>query len=140
MMPGSLQAVRHAVVVLVRDGDQMLFIERAKADSYPGYWSAVTGAMEPGESQMQACIREAQEEVGLMIRPVRKLFESMTRRAHFLLHWWECELAGSREVKPQESEVGDWRWLRPADAAGLALMFSDTRYFLQDVYPLLGPR
>lgn len=139
MIPEALQSIRHAVVVLVRDGDEMLFIERAKTDSYPGYWSAVTGSMEPGESQSEACIREAAEEVGLVVRPTRKLFESMTRRAHFLLHWWECALAGSRNVTPQESEVGAWKWMKPADATGLPLMFSDTRYFLREVYPLLRP-
>lgn len=138
-MPELPQAIRHAVVVLVRDGDEALFIERARTDSYPGYWSAVTGSMEPGESQHDACIREAAEEVGLTVKPTRKLFETMTRRAHFLLHWWECELVGSREVTPQQSEVGAWKWLKPAEAASLPLMFSDTRYFLREVYPLLNP-
>lgn len=138
-MPDTLPSVRHAVVVLVRDGDEMLFIERAKTDSYPGYWSGITGSIEPGESQQQACIREAMEEAGLAVKPARKLFESMTRRAHFLLHWWECELVGSREVTPQESEVGAWKWMKPAEAADLPLMFSDTRYFLREVYPLLNP-
>jgi 8-oxo-dGTP diphosphatase len=137
-MLDNLQSIRHAVVVLVRDGDEMLFIERAKTDSYPGYWSAVTGAIEPGESQHDACIREAAEEVGLTVKPARKLFESMTRRASFLLHWWECDLAGPRNVTPQPSEVGAWQWLSPARAADLPLMFSDTRYFLREVYPLLN--
>lgn len=138
-MPELPQAIRHAVVVLVRDGDDMLFIERAKTDSYPGYWSAVTGSMEPGESQHDACIREAAEEVGLTVKPTRKLFESMTRRAHFLLHWWECQLVGSREVTPQPTEVGAWKWLKPEQSVGLPLMFSDTRCFLALVYPLLNP-
>jgi 8-oxo-dGTP diphosphatase len=94
--------------------------------------------MEPGESQIQACVREAAEEVGLAVKPVRKLYESITRRAHFLLHWWECELVGPRNVTPQQSEVGAWQWLKPADAAQLPLMFSDTRRFLREVYPLLN--
>ncbi len=133
----SLQNVRHAVVVLVRDGDELLLIERAKTDSYPGYWSAITGSMEAGESQHDACIREAAEEAGLSVQPIAQVFESMTRRAHFVLHWWLCALQGSRQVTPQPEEVGAWQWLKPAAAADLPLMFSDTRYFLREVYPLV---
>lgn len=135
----DLKPVRHAVVVLVRDGAELLLIERARTDSYPGYWSAITGSMEPGESQHDACVREAAEEAGLRVKPVAKVFESMTRRAHFVLHWWLCELQGSRQVTPQPEEVGDWKWLKPGVAAELPLMFSDTRYFLREVLPQVCP-
>jgi 8-oxo-dGTP pyrophosphatase MutT (NUDIX family) len=134
-MPDTPRSLRHAVVVLIRDGDDVLMMQRAATDSYPGYWSSVTGSMEPGETQMQACIREAREEVGLEVRPVRKLWESMTRRAHFLLHGWECELVGPRTVKLDAAEVADCQWLPLQEAAGLPLMFSDTRYFLREVLP-----
>ncbi|MCC6466248.1 MAG: NUDIX domain-containing protein, partial [Planctomycetes bacterium] len=70
--------LRHAVVVIIEDGADTLLIERAKTDSYPGYWSAVTGSLEAGETQEQACVREAMEEVGLAVQPVRKLWESVT--------------------------------------------------------------
>jgi len=139
-MPDESIALRQAVVVLIRDGDALLIVQRAAADTYPGYWSSVTGALEPGETQAQACIREAREEVGLTVRPVRKLWESMTRRAHFLLHWWECELAGPREVNPDPGEVADWKWLPVEAAACLPLMFSDTRYFLREVLPAITAR
>lgn len=136
-MADQPQQVRHAVVVLIRDGDEVLMMQRAATDSYPGYWSSVTGSMEPGESQMQACIREAREEVGLEVRPVRKLWESMTRRASFILHGWECVLTGLREVRPDPAEVADFKWLKIEEASRLPLMFSDTRLFLREVLPLL---
>lgn len=131
------QPLRHAIVALIHDGDDMLVIERAAADTYPGYWSAVTGAMDDGETQQAACIREAREEVGLRIRPVRKVWESVTRRASFVLHWWQCELVGSREVKADPNEVGNWRWVREREVTALSPMFSDARWFHREIYPLV---
>ena len=92
--------LRHAIVAVIEDGDEVLIIERAPMDTWPGYWSSVTGSLEPGETQQHAIARECLEEVGLRVKPVRKLWESITRRAHFVLHWWQCELAGPREVRP----------------------------------------
>jgi hypothetical protein len=66
---------------------------------------------------------------------VRKLWESVTRRAHFVLHSWECELVGPRETKLDPAEVSDCKWMSTPDAANMPLMFSDTRYFLREVWP-----
>lgn len=131
-MSGTL---RQAIVAVIVDRGEVLVVERAAADTYPGYWSAITGSMEPGESQIQACIREAREEAGLEVRPLRKVWESTTRRAHFVLHWWVCELAGSRDVTPDPAEVADARWLPIDQAARMPLMFSDARFFLREVLP-----
>lgn len=129
------QPFRHAIVAVIEDGDELLFIERAAMDTWPGYWSSVTGSLEPGEDQQSACVREALEEVGLRIKPVRKLWESMTRRAHFVLHWWQCELAGPREVKPEPSEVAAWKWIKRGEIERIPIMFSDSRWFFREVYP-----
>ena len=127
--------LRHAIVAVIESGDEILFIERAAMDTWPGYWSTVTGQMESDESQQSACVREAFEEVGLRIKPVRKLWESMTRRAHFVLHWWQCELVGSREVTPDPKEVADHKWIKRGDIQDIPLMFSDSRWFFRAVYP-----
>ena len=131
----DLQPIRHAVVALIERGDLMLLVERAATDTYPGYWSAVTGAIEPGETQQAACIRESREEAGLSVKPVRKVWESMTRRASFVLHWWQCELAGPAEVVPDPAEVGAWEWVRRDELLKPRLMFADARWFLREIYP-----
>lgn len=113
----------------------MLLICRAATDTYPCYWSAVTGTLEAGESQQMACIRECREEVGLIVKPVRKVWESITRRAHFVLHWWQCELDGPRAVVPDPNEVGDYAWARLEDVPKIGLMFGDARWFLREIYP-----
>lgn len=128
--------LRHAIVAIIEDGDDILFVERAETDSYPGFWSSVTGAMEPGENQQRAIVRECREEVGLSVKPVRKLWESVTRRAPFVLHWWKCELNGPREVTPDPTEVGDYKWMKFEDIASVRVMFSDARHFFRKVYPV----
>lgn len=127
--------LRHAIVAVIENGDRILMVERAATDTYPGYWSAVTGGLDGDESQEQACVREVGEEVGLKVRPVRKLWESLTRGGHFVLHWWQCELVGSDNVTPEPSEVSDWRWVKPADLHTVPLMFSDSRWFYAEIYP-----
>jgi len=127
--------LRHAVVVIIIDGDDILFVERAAGDTYPGYWSVVTGTLEPGEDQPTACTREAMEEVSLSIRPIRKVWESVTRGAHFVLHWWVCRLEGSRDVTPDPAEVGQWRWVNVAEIPEIPLMFGDSRWFYREVFP-----
>jgi ADP-ribose pyrophosphatase YjhB (NUDIX family) len=134
--PGTV-VLRQAIVAIIEDGDEMLFIERGLADTYGGYWSNVTGEMNAGESQADACVREAFEEVGLKVKPERKLWESVTRGAHFVLHWWLCRLDGPRIVKPQPGEVENFRWGKLADVEQITPMFSDTRLFYRDVYPLV---
>jgi 8-oxo-dGTP pyrophosphatase MutT (NUDIX family) len=130
----DLHPIRHAVVAVIEDRGDLLMVERASTDTYPWYWSSVTGAMESGEDQQSACIRECREEVGLSVKPVRKVWESVTRRAHFVLHWWQCELAGPRTVVPAPDEVGDYAWVPLADATKLGLMFSDGRWFFREIY------
>ncbi|MCC6463758.1 MAG: NUDIX hydrolase, partial [Planctomycetes bacterium] len=98
------------------------------------YWSAVTGSLEAGETQEQACVREAMEEVGLAVQPVRKLWESVTRGAHFVLHWWQCELRGPRTVTPDPKEVGAFEWKARTSLLDAPLMFSDSRHFYREVY------
>jgi 8-oxo-dGTP diphosphatase len=134
-MFNDLQPLKHAIVAVVEDGDDILFVERAAVDTYPGYWSNVTGSLEAGETQQRAVIRECMEEVGLRVRPVRKLWESVTRRASFVLHWWECRLEGPRMITPDPAEVAAFKWLKHGEIARIPLMFSDSRWFFREVYP-----
>jgi len=129
--------LRQAIAALIEDGDELLIIERGKEDTYGGYWSNVTGEMHEGESQYDCCVREAREEVGLIVLPERKVWESVTRGGHFLLHWWLCRLDGPKQVTPQPGEVEAYRWIKASEIESISPMFSDTRLFYRDIYPLV---
>ncbi|MEZ5992464.1 MAG: NUDIX hydrolase [Planctomycetota bacterium] len=128
--------LKHAIVAIIEDGDDVLMIERAPMDTWPGYWSAVTGSIEAGETQQHAIVRECMEEVGLRVKPRRKLWESITKRAHFVLHWWQCELVGTRDVTPDPSEVSAYRWVKRNEISRMKLMFGDSRWFYSEIYPI----
>ena len=58
------------VAVLVRRGDELLLLRRARK----GYWHVVAGAVEDGESFAAAAARELLEEAGLVpVVPLRRL-------------------------------------------------------------------
>ncbi|MEU1546149.1 NUDIX domain-containing protein [Nocardia sp. NPDC005745] len=63
--------VRHVVdvhVLLLR-GAELLLSRRRSADEFDGLWHLPAGKLEAGESALAAAVREAGEEVGVLIDP-----------------------------------------------------------------------
>ena len=125
-----------AIVAVITHGNKVLFIERAPTVRGGGYWAPVGGEVEPGESQEAAVAREAMEEVGLTVRPLRKVWENTSSHGTFRLHWWLAEyLAG--ELVLDKREVTDARWLTAAQICELESTFEGDREFYQTVLPFL---
>ncbi|MBO4367606.1 MAG: NUDIX domain-containing protein [Clostridia bacterium] len=60
----------HTIDILrCRDGRYILQQRSLKSRYYPGVWDVTGGGVDSGETPIQAGIREAQEELGLLIRP-----------------------------------------------------------------------
>ena len=78
-----------AVVAVITKGKKILLIQRAPSVRGGGYWVQVSGEVEAGESQEEAVVREAREEVGLTVRPLRKVWENISSCGTFRLHWRE---------------------------------------------------
>lgn len=56
-------------LVILRKGTQILLLKRADTAKFaPGHYSLIGGAVEAGESFRQAVVREAFEEVGVVIQ------------------------------------------------------------------------
>lgn len=105
--PGQPEGV---VIVLPRDG-RYLFIKRAAGVPLPGRWGPVSGRIEFGEPQEQTVVREAREEVGVEVRPIRKLQEGRSEDGRFLLHYWLAELVSGEPWCASPDEVADLAWL-----------------------------
>jgi NADH pyrophosphatase NudC (nudix superfamily) len=121
------------VAVLVR-GDRVLFIRRAEAVPYGGYWCPLSGKVEPGESQADAVVREVREEVGLRVRAVRKVWECPTVGADYLLHWWLVEEDGG-ELVLEPREVADAGWFTRDEVHALTPTFDVDRVFVDTILP-----
>jgi 8-oxo-dGTP pyrophosphatase MutT (NUDIX family) len=104
----STEPRRGAVAVVVRDG-RFLVIRRSKTVKAPGAFCFPGGHIESGESEELALAREFQEELGAMIRPVRRLWRSTTRWG-VQLAWWLGEV-GDVELTANRAEVASFHWL-----------------------------
>jgi 8-oxo-dGTP diphosphatase len=89
---------RGAVAVVVRDS-RFLVIRRSAQVIAPGAFCFPGGGIEADESEERALVREFQEELGAAIRPLRRVWKSITRW-QVELAWWLGELDPRVELLP----------------------------------------
>ena len=125
-----------AIVAVIRNGDKILLVERGAGVPFTGYWGPLSGKVEPGESQEVAVVRESMEEVGLTVRPVRKVWENISTGGIYRLHWWLAEYVGG-ELALDKREANDARWVN-AEEIGRLKIFEGDREFYRAVLPSLA--
>jgi 8-oxo-dGTP diphosphatase len=128
--------IAEAVVPIIKNQGRVLVIRRAPGVLLPGYWSPPSGRIEPEETQEQAVVREAQEELGIEVRPLAKVWECPTDDGEFILHWWIVE-AASLQLRPDPTEVADLRWVTREEFLALEPTFAGDREFFRTIYPTL---
>ncbi len=122
--------MEQGVVVVVRRGLRYLVIQRAAHVVAPGAWCFVGGAIQPGETQEQAVVREFHEEVGGLVRPIAQVWEYL-RPDHLLrLYWWSAELL-SDGLQPNPAEVAEIRWCSPDEIECLPNVLASNLEFLR---------
>jgi 8-oxo-dGTP pyrophosphatase MutT (NUDIX family)/GNAT superfamily N-acetyltransferase len=126
-----------AIVAVVLSGPFVLMIRRGPDGPDPGYWAPPSGKIEPGEGQEAAVIREVKEEVGVTIRPVRKIWESVSAGGTHTLHWWLAD-AEDPEFRPDWREVSEARWVAVSDIATLQPTFPGDRYFFEEILTVMS--
>lgn len=120
--------IEGVVVVVVRDG-RFLMIRRAPGILAGNAWCFVGGAIEAGETQEMAAVREFREEVGGQIRAIRKIWEHTRADGGLRLHWWLAEL-DSDELAPNELEVAEIQWVALEKARRLPGLLESNAIFL----------
>jgi len=130
---------QEAVIAVIRRNDRFLVVRRSPQVVLPGYWTPLSGRIEPGETQAAAIVREVREEVGLRVIPLAKVWECLTDDGEFRLHWWTAELdeelAGAAEMVLAPSEVSDSRWVTAEEFLELRPTFVGDREFFERVLP-----
>lgn len=99
------------VAMTIKKGNQYLLGRRSLTKKVaPGYWCPISGKIESGETEEQALIREAQEEIGVLIMPIHKIatFEIENRKS--VLHWWLVEIIRG-EPQLNNDEHTEIAWL-----------------------------
>lgn len=108
--------VRHAVCFLAyRLDGKVLAIYR---NNKPIGWSLLAGKVEPGETGVQAVVREAKEEAGIDVIVVQQVYEShrvVTRDNGETEEWIVTAFIGLYTGDIKGSEEGKVEWREPYD-------------------------
>ena len=87
------------------------------------------GAIEPGESELEAIRREMLEELALEASPQRLLWRSVTAWG-VELAWWLTEIDSAAQPVANPLEVESFHWLIAAEIRGLAELLASNLEFL----------
>ena len=102
--------------VIVRDGEILL-----SRETRSGWWLIPGGGMEEGETPEACCVRETEEETGLIVRPLRQfltLYEYY-EEYRYISYYFECEVTGSGRMRLTDAEKQrglEPRWLSLQEA------------------------
>ncbi len=124
--------MQDAVAIVIKKNGRFLMIKRAKKGEAEDYWCPITGAVEEGEQQEQAVIREAQEEMGVTVEPIKRVWVCPTEDEEYLLHWWYVKLKDDK-ITMNRDEVKEFRWLNCAEMEMIGKMFSADRQFFREI-------
>ncbi|MBX7168827.1 MAG: NUDIX domain-containing protein [Pirellulales bacterium] len=120
---------RGAVAILVRQG-RFLVIRRSQHVVAPGAYCFPGGGIEGDESEPAALVRELHEELGIVVRPVARVWESVTPW-RVALAWWLAEWSDElHALAPNPAEVESVHWLLPTEMAALPALLTSNREFL----------
>jgi len=120
---------RGVVGVVMRDG-RMLVIRRSRSVVAPLIYCFPGGGIEADESEEESLVREFREELGITIRPVRRLWECVTAWK-VELAWWLVEMEPDATPAANPSEVESIHWLTPEEMAELPDLLESNREFLE---------
>jgi 8-oxo-dGTP pyrophosphatase MutT (NUDIX family) len=119
------------VAVVIRDG-HFLVIRRSRTVVAPLAYCFPGGAIEPGESEEQALLREFREELCAEIRPLRHLWRSVTPWG-VALTWWLGQLLPQSVPVANPAEVESLHWCTPEEMLRLPGLLASNRAFLAAV-------
>ena len=101
-----------AVVSVIVDDGRFLTIKRSQKVKAPGAIGFAGGGVEPNEAQADAIVREMQEELGIDVVPVKRVWTCHTPRG-VELNFWQVRFAGDQKVKLDPDEVEFYAWHTP---------------------------
>lgn len=110
--------------VIENPAGEILVVQSPK---WRGKWVMPGGHIEPGETIVEAIVREAQEEVGLQLTPIKivsfgELINSpdFHRTAHFIYFDVWCT-TDSLDIRLDGRELTAYRWVAPTNALTMPL-------------------
>lgn len=125
-------SVRHCVVAVARDGARFLVIRRGATVRAPGKICFPGGHVEPGESELDAVVRECREEIALAVEPRECVWRSVSPWGAALA-WWTVDIVDASPPVPHPVEVAEILWLSAAEMLGDPALLEGNRTFVEAV-------
>jgi 8-oxo-dGTP pyrophosphatase MutT (NUDIX family) len=122
----------HGVVFGCRrasDG-RFLMVRRSAHVILPGKVCFPGGGVCVGESQAAACVREAREELGISLTPLRAVWRYEFPDRPLVLFGWLAELDEEPPIRPDPLEIAEVLWLTRDEALAHADGLPTNRHFI----------
>ncbi len=121
---------RRGVVAIIARGERLLVIRRSGSVVAPGTFCFPGGGIEGNESEQEALVRELREELAVSVRPLRRIWRSVTPWK-VRLGWWLVEIEGEENPLANPAEVESVHWYTAAEMARLDDLLPSNRQFLE---------
>lgn len=120
----SDQLIQDGVIIVLQRGMRFLVGRRAQHKPAAGYWTQVSGKVEPGEDQRDTVAREAMEELGCRVVAEEKLQELPSHNGRYRLHYWRATLLEGEPAISNE-ELTALRWVTVEELRELSPTFEE---------------
>ena len=109
------------VAAIIEHGGRFLLGKRSLTkQSAPGFWHALCGRVEPGESEAEAVQREVLEESGLRVCAIEQVWQADTRDGIARIYWWRVQALDERPAQLLQDEHTELRWVSVSEMRDLA--------------------
>lgn len=112
------------MIILEANGKYLLGKRAEWKAKAPGYWCPISGHIEQDESEEEAVIREAREELGIEVKPQKKITSIPTNDGTVMLHWWKAEIISGKETL-NNAENSEIRWFSKDELKKLQPVFKE---------------
>jgi 8-oxo-dGTP diphosphatase len=111
--------------VIEREGRFLLGKRNPAKRTAPGFWHALCGRVEPGETEAEAVQREVLEESGLWVRAIEQVWQADTRDGIARIHWWRAQTLDERPAQLLQDEHTELRWVSVQEMRDLGPVFAE---------------
>ena len=126
----SVQLRRRGVVAVIERDSRLLVIRRSELVVAPGAFCFPGGGIEAGETDEQALVRELEEELAVRVRPLGRLWQSVTPW-QVELAWWLADLPRHAVPVPHPAEVASVHWFSADELKKLPGLLESNQQFLE---------
>lgn len=111
-----------AAAIVSGEPPRVLAAQRSYPPDLAGLWELPGGKVHAGESDVDALVRECREELGVEVRPLRRLGGDVTIGDDYVLRVWWAELSAGTPTALEHREL---RWLTSAEIDTVAWLPTD---------------